>query len=125
MKRPTDYDPKHDQNAICAGCGHTYERHFDWGDNNRPGCKYCYQCYFIGPGAPPPIGAILYEGLLEDQAVRIIRVDEHNTYCQSQGEKDGSWDACTDEFSLMIYEMAFLSTLNSAINNHPYMKKKG
>jgi hypothetical protein len=34
------YDSKND-GKICE-CGHEYERHFDWGDDDRyTGCKYC------------------------------------------------------------------------------------
>ncbi len=36
------WDPKHDQNAKCAGCSHSYERHFDtYADMEPVGCKYC------------------------------------------------------------------------------------
>lgn len=37
-------DPKRDTGEKCAepGCGHAYERHFDWMEHNREvGCKYC------------------------------------------------------------------------------------
>lgn len=34
------YDPKFGDERVCE-CGHTYERHFDWMEDYRPGCKYC------------------------------------------------------------------------------------
>lgn len=41
LNQPYVYDEKHDQTAKCV-CGHSYYRHFDGYDNNRPvGCKYC------------------------------------------------------------------------------------
>jgi hypothetical protein len=35
------WDSSHDQEAPCADCGHTYYRHWDWGNGYQPGCKYC------------------------------------------------------------------------------------
>lgn len=45
------FDKNHDQAAICArrACGHPYERHFDWNDDYRPGCKYCACREFVEP----------------------------------------------------------------------------
>jgi hypothetical protein len=115
MKNPHEFDPKHDQNAKCIqeGCGHTYERHFDWSENNAPGCKYCPCCTFIGPGAQPPLGEVLFTGILEDCEVRIVRVvgDEYHTYTQGRHRGEGTWEGNTDTFSAMIYEMAFLEGL--------------
>lgn len=38
---PDPYDPAK-CDLDCAKCGHSYERHFDGYDDNRPvGCKYC------------------------------------------------------------------------------------
>lgn len=34
------YDKKFGDDRVCQ-CGHTYIRHFDWGDEYRLGCKYC------------------------------------------------------------------------------------
>jgi hypothetical protein len=34
------YDREFGDDRECA-CGHAYYRHFDWGDDYRPGCKYC------------------------------------------------------------------------------------
>jgi hypothetical protein len=35
------WNPAYNRSAVCE-CGHTYERHFDWADDNYPtGCKYC------------------------------------------------------------------------------------
>jgi hypothetical protein len=39
----TTYDPNFGDDRECE-CGHTYYRHFDGYENNRPGCKYC-DCY--------------------------------------------------------------------------------
>lgn len=41
LDAPPQFDRSHDQEALCADCGHAYYRHFDWADNYRPGCKYC------------------------------------------------------------------------------------
>lgn len=34
------YDKNFGDDRVCQ-CGHTYIRHFDWGDEYRFGCKYC------------------------------------------------------------------------------------
>lgn len=36
-----------DQDALCAACEHAYERHFDWAEAYRPGCKYCPCSVFL------------------------------------------------------------------------------
>jgi DNA-directed RNA polymerase subunit RPC12/RpoP len=42
-------NPDYDTGAICE-CGHEYNRHFDWMENNDPiGCKYCGCDYFVDP----------------------------------------------------------------------------
>ena len=37
------FDKDYDQDAKCLreGCGHEYNRHFDWSAGYFPGCKYC------------------------------------------------------------------------------------
>lgn len=37
------FDKNYDQAALCTrkGCGHEYNRHFDWSCGYRSGCKYC------------------------------------------------------------------------------------
>lgn len=41
------YNPRYGDDRLCR-CGHTYYRHFDWGDpdeaNAPVGCKYCPDC---------------------------------------------------------------------------------
>jgi len=44
------WDEKHDQDALCAKCGHAYYRHFDtYADMEPVGCKYCSCDAFVEP----------------------------------------------------------------------------
>lgn len=107
------FNPKFGNERMCE-CGHTYERHFDWMEDNKfVGCKYCGCDDFVERKEEP-----VY---VKRQIKLYLHGDDESIWgkiCRMNESGANFTDIAKENFSRALYEVEFVLEVDEETGNY-------